>query len=110
MLDFSHIPVNTKVDQQTFYPNSVSGGTAWYTWIKPRGVNFVQFIVLGGGTGGGSSGATAATALVGGTGGVGSFGCGGGGGGGCISGGTPVTPLSGAGGAGGPGLVIVTAW
>jgi len=57
MLDFSHIPRSTKATQQIFYAATPTAGTNWQTWLKPRGVSFVQFTVLGGGGGGGAGAA-----------------------------------------------------
>jgi hypothetical protein len=57
MLDFSHISQSTKATQQIFYAASPTAGTNWQTWLKPRGVSFVQFTVFGGGGGGGAGAA-----------------------------------------------------
>jgi hypothetical protein len=61
MLDFNHVISNPGVDIQSFFGISstlatVAGNqaTEWRTWTKPRGINWVYMI----GVGGGSSGAT----------------------------------------------------
>lgn len=61
MLDFSHVVSNPGVDIQSFFGVStnyatVAGNQAtdWRVWTKPRGVNWVYMI----GVGGGSSGTT----------------------------------------------------
>lgn len=76
MLDFSHIPNNIGVDVQSFFGTSdASGQTAsnlndWKVWVKPRGINWVYMIGVGGGgsgAGGIFTGASAAsTGAVGG--------------------------------------------
>jgi collagen type III alpha len=72
MLDFSHIPQSTKATRQLFYASSPTAGTNWQTWLKPRGVSFVQFTVLGGGGGGGAGAAPDGNSNSGGGGGGGS--------------------------------------
>ena len=52
MLDLNNLPTNPKVNRQVFSPPT----GAWTTWVKPRGVNFVRFVVLGAGGGGGGGG------------------------------------------------------
>lgn len=61
MLDFSHVMATPGVDIQSFFGISntyatVAGNQAeeWRTWTKPRGINWVYMIAVGGG----SSGAT----------------------------------------------------
>jgi len=56
MLDLNHLPTNSKVDRQIFYANSpISGDVSnAVTWTKPRGVNFIRILCLGGGGGGGA--------------------------------------------------------
>ena len=49
MLDFSHLTDPKGVDQQFFDANSPSAGANWVSWIKPRGINWTQFTVFGGG-------------------------------------------------------------
>lgn len=74
MLDVLNLPTNPRVNQQIFYAGATvaANTTAAKTWIKPRGVSFVQFFVLGGGAGGGSGVfGTASTAAGGGGGGSG---------------------------------------
>ena len=62
MLDLSHVPVGNK-DVQTIYANTfgpvaaVNTVLSWATWVKPRGVSFVNFFCLAGGGGGGGGGA-----------------------------------------------------
>jgi hypothetical protein len=60
MLDLSHIAANVK-NVQAFYAGAPTSGTSWQTWQKPRGVNFVEFLLLGGGGGGGSGSLNAST-------------------------------------------------
>jgi len=69
MLDISHLAGNPKYDVQVFYANSPVAGANWATWVKPRGINFVQFFVLSGGCGGGSGTVGAASTAGGGAGG-----------------------------------------
>ena len=56
MLDLNHLPTNSKVDRQIFYANSPVSGDAStaVVWTKPRGVNFIRILCLGGGGGGGA--------------------------------------------------------
>jgi len=54
MLDFSHVPSNTNYIQR-FEANSPTAGAGWYTWVKPRGIQFVHFTVIAGGSGGSSA-------------------------------------------------------
>ena len=68
MLDFSHIPRSTKADRQIFYATNQS----YRTWLKPRGVNFVQITALSAGGGGGAGGPVGNTSGGGGGGGSGS--------------------------------------
>lgn len=56
MLDFSHIPSNTKADIQVF--NNTTGG--WNTWLKPRGTSMSFMLCLSGGGGGGAGASSAA--------------------------------------------------
>lgn len=69
MLDFSHLVTGTNKDIQVFYASAPTAGTAWQTWVKPRGISFVHFFVLGGGGGGGSGVVGAASTAAGGGGG-----------------------------------------
>ena len=68
MLDVLHLPGPSRNTQQIFYANAATAGIGWQTWTKPRGISFVQFLVLGGG-GGGGAGAAAGTGSAGGGGG-----------------------------------------
>ena len=70
MLDVFDLPTNQKTNQQIFYANSPIAGANWITWVKPRGVNFVQFFMLGGGGGGGGGFSGAVGASFGGAGGA----------------------------------------
>lgn len=111
MLDVLHTPQPTNRNVQTFFANSTSlvlGSQNWETWVKPRGIDFVQFFVLagGGGGGGGCAAGAASTAA-------------GGGGGGSSSQATPIFPAwqlpdilyisVGYGGAGGVGAIAGSA-
>jgi hypothetical protein len=74
MLDLSHLPKpqNGYID---YFPGSAAAATSsWQTWNKPRGINFIKIICIGGG-GGGRSGwcANSATRSGGGGGGSGSI-------------------------------------
>jgi hypothetical protein len=72
MLDFNHVLTTPGVDIQRFFGISntfatVAGNQAaeWRTWTKPRGVNWVYMIAVGGGSGGTTgtfTGASAASA------------------------------------------------
>ena len=70
MLDFSHLPTNTGVNVQSFFGTSDSAGQTtsnlvdWKVWVKPRGINWVYMIGVGGGgsgVGGTFTGASAAS-------------------------------------------------
>ena len=74
MLDILHLPNSSRANQQIFYAATPTAGTNWQTWLKPRGVSFVQFFVLGGG-GGGGAGAVPASGSAGGGGGGSSAQC-----------------------------------
>ena len=53
MLDFLHLskPQNGYVD---YFPGfSDTAGGSWEVWNKPRGINFIKIITIGGGAGGG---------------------------------------------------------
>jgi hypothetical protein len=59
MLDFSHVVSNPGVDIQSFFGVSTNYATVannqateWQTWKKPRGVNWVYMIGVGGGANG----------------------------------------------------------
>ena len=61
MLDFNHVLSTPGYDFQQF----VSGGTSltlWQTWRKPRGVNWIYLIGVGGGSSGGTGFAGTTTA------------------------------------------------
>jgi len=76
MLDLSHLPQTGTAQQQIFYATTPTSGTSWQTWLKPRGISFVQFFVLGGGGGGGGArGESADTGSGGGAGGGSSAQC-----------------------------------
>jgi len=69
MLDVLHLPTSSRANQQIFYAATPTAGTNWQTWLKPRGVSFVHFFVLGGGGGGGAGQGNGATTTGGGGGG-----------------------------------------
>ena len=70
MLDFFHVPQFPKgVDQQIFNANSPTTGVNWATWTKPRGINWVEFFVWGGGGAGGAGAVGASGSAAGGGGG-----------------------------------------
>lgn len=71
MLDFGFFPTGSSVDRQVFNANSVTAGTVWSVWNKPRGAGMVHIFVLSGG-GGGGAGFVGANAAAGGGGGGGS--------------------------------------
>ena len=55
MLDFSHIPVSTgSAEVQTFIGDAVAVGTAWKTWLKPRGKTMAHIMLVGAGGNGGT--------------------------------------------------------
>lgn len=68
MIDLSHLPTSNRFYKEVFYPNSTVSGGAWYTWQKPRGINYIYIIAAGGG-GGGAAGAVGANGALGGGGG-----------------------------------------
>ena len=68
MLDFNHILSTPGYNFQQFYGTSSVTLRQWQTWQKPRGVNWVYIIGVGGG-GSGSVGGRAATTAGGGGGG-----------------------------------------
>lgn len=53
MLDFFHILDNPRADIQRFWGASAGGTNDWVTWRKPRGVNWVYMLAVGGGASGG---------------------------------------------------------
>jgi hypothetical protein len=70
MLDFSHVISNPGVDIQSFFGDTDTSGLTttnlidWKIWTKPRGINWVYIIGVGGGAsgvGGQFSGASAAS-------------------------------------------------
>ena len=69
MLDLFDIPSATKADVQKFGANSVTAGSSWHTWRKPRGISFIHILLFGGGGGGGGGFVGAAGAAGGGGGG-----------------------------------------
>lgn len=69
MLDVFNIPGPTNKNVQTFYATAATAGIGWQTWVKPRGVDFVQFSILGGGGGGGGGVAAGAASTAAGGGG-----------------------------------------
>ena len=72
MLDLSHLANKTNDDIQVFYANS-SVNLTWYTWRKPRGCKFVQFIAISGGGAGGDGNGSGWESGGGGGGGSGNF-------------------------------------
>ena len=52
MLDLGHLPSYTKADVQVFVGDSGAVGIGYKTWIKPRGVSMVSFLLVGCGGGG----------------------------------------------------------
>ena len=69
MLDFNHLMTTPGYNVQVFLGNNAGTTvTAWQTWIKPRGINWVYMIGAGAG-GGGGCGFAAPTAAAGGGGG-----------------------------------------
>ena len=68
MIDLSHLPTSNRFYKEVFYPNSTVSGGAWYTWQKPRGINYIAIFAAAGG-GGGAAGAVGATGALGGGGG-----------------------------------------
>ena len=64
MLDFNHVLATPGYDLQEFYGQSGTTLLQWQTWRKPRGVNWVYMIGVGGG-GGGSTGGRGAFATAG---------------------------------------------
>ena len=78
MLDFNHILSTPGYDFQQFIGTSSatlgtgSGGQQWQTWRKPRGINWVYIIGVGGGGSGSVGGSAATTGGGGGGGGSGS--------------------------------------
>ena len=69
MLDVLNTPQPTNKNVQTFYATAANNGVGWQTWVKPRGIDFVQFFVLAGGGGGGGGIVGAVSAAAGGGGG-----------------------------------------
>ena len=71
MLDLNHLPTNQKVDRQIFTANTTINQNLSnaVTWTKPRGVNFIRILCLGGGGGGGAGGRGAVNVSSGGGGG-----------------------------------------
>jgi len=63
MLDLNNLPTNQKSIRQVFYGNASTVGTSWVAWVKPRGINFIRIVCIGGGGGGG--GGFAGTTTVG---------------------------------------------
>lgn len=70
MLDFGHIPNDTRCDIQFFRGNCQSVASQWHTWNRPRGTAMTQFILVGAGGGGGNSVVGAASTAAGGGGGA----------------------------------------
>lgn len=68
MIDLSHLPTSNRFYKEVFYPNSTVSGGAWYTWQKPRGINYIAIFAAAGG-GGGAAGAVGANGALGGGGG-----------------------------------------
>jgi hypothetical protein len=68
MLDFNHILSTPRYDVQQFYAEAGASLLQWQTWRKPRGVNWVYMIGVGG-AGGGATGRVSATTSGGGGGG-----------------------------------------
>lgn len=66
MLDFSHIPVATgAADVQMFFGDALTAGTAWKTWVKPRGKSMLSLVLVGAG-GNGGTGVVGANSTAGG--------------------------------------------
>jgi hypothetical protein len=66
MLDFSHTPTSWGAsDIQVFMGDALTSGTAWKTWIKPRGKTMLS-IVLAGAGGNGGTGVVGANSTAGG--------------------------------------------
>lgn len=74
MLDFFHILDNPRADIQRFWGASAGGTSDWVTWRKPRGVNWVYMLAVGGGASGGCGINTATTSGGGAGGGPGGMG------------------------------------
>lgn len=68
MLDFNHVLSTPRYDVQQFYGATGTTLLQWQTWKKPRGINWVYMIGVGG-AGGGATGRTSATTSGGGGGG-----------------------------------------
>lgn len=60
MLDFNHILSTPGYNIQQFYAEAGTTLLQWQTWRKPRGVNWVYMIGVGGGGSGATTGAVAA--------------------------------------------------
>jgi hypothetical protein len=71
MLDFNHILSTPGYDIQQFYGTTGTTLLQWQTWKKPRGINWVYMIGVGGAGGGGTGRNTATTSGGGGGGGTG---------------------------------------
>ena len=70
MLDLSHIPVKTGgADVQMFLGDAVAVGTAWKTWMKPRGKTMLHAMLVGAGGNGGTGVVGANSTAAGGAGG-----------------------------------------
>ena len=54
MLDLNHIQSTPGYDVQQFYGTFSSTTATWQTWRKPRGINWVYMIGVGGGSSGGT--------------------------------------------------------
>lgn len=74
MLDMFNTPSGLRNYVSEYFPNSPTAGTAWYQWIKPKGVAYVSMLCIGGGGGGGGGAGAAGGAAKGGGGGGGSSG------------------------------------
>lgn len=70
MLDFTHTPTYTPgADVQAFLGDAVAVGTAWKTWLKPRGKTMAHIQLVGAGGNGGTGVVGANSTAAGGAGG-----------------------------------------
>jgi len=58
MLDVFNTPTPQTANYQEFYVNDYSGTGSRATWVKPRGVSMVRFLLIGSGGTGGAGGST----------------------------------------------------
>jgi hypothetical protein len=59
MLDLFHIPTPQTANYQEFYGGDSSAATQTRTWVKPRGVSMVRFMLIGSGGNGGNGSSSA---------------------------------------------------